>query len=374
VLFDWDPELKHAQPSVGYRTFVSVLYQVLPCALVMLLASQMLSRYGASAAAQSFAALAILFGNVASVYMNSFFGHGMSAWLLLALALALIAERSALAGCLFGLALLCDYAVGLLAVPFLLGFFVRSESWGSRGRRALSLAAGAALPATLWSWYHTVCFGSPFTTALSHQNPVFHNETSARQGFLTLLSLPHTEVLGALLVGPSQGFLFTQPWVLVGYILAALCVLKRRGAAPPATLTMLFLVGLPVLVWFNAGFEGWNGGWSVGPRYPSALIPLVGLYVALLYDRFSRLARALLWLTLIPAVLLRVLIYAGPSPYLPAGRPVWSLFWGYVASDPLGIPGWRTAALAGLLLLAAWQARRLSGRSVAPATHGGATR
>jgi hypothetical protein len=364
ALFSWDPQLKRVQPSVVYKTFVSVLYQVLPCALVMLLASQMLRRRGGSAAAQWFAALAILFGNTASVYMNSYYGHGMTAWLLLALALALIAERSTLVGFFFGFALLCDYAVGLLALPFLVGFFARRESWALRGRRALFLVAGAALPAALWIWYHTVCFGSPFTIALSYQNPAFHNQSGAHQGLQAVLSFPRGDVLRELLFGPSQGLLFTQPWVLVAYVLAAICVLRRRCADAPASLTVLLLAGLPLLVWFNAGFEGWNGGWVVGPRYPSALVPLVGLSVALLYHRFGRLAHTLLWLTLIPAVLLRVLIYAGPSPYLPATRPVWGFFGRYVTSDPFGAAGLRAFALVGILLLAVWQAHRLSRRPV----------
>jgi hypothetical protein len=361
ALFAWDPELKRTQPSVGYKTAVSVLYHVLPCVLVVLLASQMLCRRGVSPMAQWFAALAILFGNTASVYMNSFYGHGMTAWLLLALALALLADRPALAGCFFGFALLCDYAVGLLALPFLLGFFVRRESWRSRGQRALYLVAGAAVPAALWVWYHTVCFGNPFTTGLSYQNPVFRYKNAASDGLQTVWAFrPRWAVLRKLLVGPSQGLLFTQPWVLVTYLVSAALLLRRRLARVPASLTILLLVGLPLLIWSNTGYKGWNGGWIVGPRYPSALFPLIGLYAALFYDRLSAWLRALLWLTLIPAVVLRILIYAGPSPYLPAERPVWSFFWGYMVSDPLAEARLRTLALVSVLLLAAWQAHRLS--------------
>ena len=61
VLFAWDPQLRHSEPSLGYKTLVSVLFQVLPCALTVLLASHLLRQRGASAGAQSFAALSMLF-------------------------------------------------------------------------------------------------------------------------------------------------------------------------------------------------------------------------------------------------------------------------------------------------------------------------
>jgi hypothetical protein len=148
----------------------------------------------------------------------------------------------------------------------------------------------------------------------------------------------------------------------VAYATAAACVLRRRATDVPASLTLLVLSGLPLLLWFNAGFKGWNGGWVVGPRYLSPVVPLMGLYVALVYDRLGARVRALLWLTLIPALVLRVLIFAGPSPYLHARSPVWGTFWSYVVSDPLGIAGLRTLFLVTLLLLATSQAYRLSRR------------
>jgi hypothetical protein len=365
VLFARHPELRRTEPSRGYKTLVSVLFQVLPCAVVMLLASRALRRRGASLGAQSFAALAILFGNTASVYMNNYHGHGMTAWLLLALALALLLDSPTWAGCLYGLALLCDYAVGVLALPFLVGLVTRRESWGLRGRRALHLAAGAALPAALWSWYHTACFGSPFAIALSYQNPAFHGEGAPHTGLQAVWSLPQWDALWQLLFGHSQGLLFTQPWVLAAYSIAAVAALRRRAGEVPVSLTILLLGGLPLLIWSNAGFSGWHGGWSPGPRYLSAFMPLVGFYVALLYDRLAVRVRTLLWLTLIPAVVLRLLIFAAAprNPHLSARAPIWDTFWDDVASNAFGAAGLRVLFLVSLLLLAAWQTHRLGRRA-----------
>ena len=368
VLFAWNPELRRTEPPLGYKTAVSVLFQVLPFSLAVLLAGQALCRRGASHAALAFAGLSMLFANTASLFMNSYFGHGLTAWLLLGLALALIADRPALVGAFFGFALLSDYAVGMLTLPLLVGFFARRETWSQRWRRSLYLTAGAAAPAALWVWYHTVCFGGPFTIALVYQNPVFQSEGVARGGLQAVWSVkPHWDVLWQLLFGASRGLLATQPWALVVYALLALQVLRRHAAHLPASLTILTLTGLPLLLWSNAGFSGWHGGWSAGPRYLSPILPLLGFCGALLYDRLGAWPRLLLWLSLIPAVVLRVLIYAGPSPYMRGLSPIWETYWQYLVLDPQRVGAARVAFLVGLLLLAAWQANRLRLRDEPPA-------
>src|SRR5207244_1654711 len=66
-------------PEPWLRNLVSILLQAVPFSILAFLIAAELQRAGASAAAQNFAAVAILLGNTAAAFMGVFFGHALSA-------------------------------------------------------------------------------------------------------------------------------------------------------------------------------------------------------------------------------------------------------------------------------------------------------
>lgn len=372
VGFPTNDESRGGRPraTLAYKTAVCFLVQAVPFAILVLVLAAFLVGRGIPTAAVHYFALAALFGNTAALFVNVFFGHVVTAWLLLAVALAALHRSAFGLGLAFGFALLSDYAVAALVVPF-----AGVVAWEGRTqvpwrRWVLGVGAGGLLPALLWIVYHTASFGGPFTTALHHQNPMFTDPEQAPGTLRAVLSpVARGEIVAALVAGPSRGILVTQPWVLAVYGLAVLALARRRRDLPPVLLGLL-LPGLPLLVWLNAGFQGWHGGWSAGPRYLSPLFPLFALAAAFLYKDAGRGLRWLLWAGLAVSLVLRGLVFASGSPLFRGLGPIWEAYGREWLAGWDSMPGARLLAFVSLFLLAAawvWK-RPAPGGAASPAT------
>ena len=354
--------------------YLAIVLQAVPFALLVMVAAGMLAARGASRPAIELAALAMLFGNTASMLMNMFYGHGLAAVLTLGLVLALLKRRMFLAGLLFGLDVLTDYGSALL-LPILLALVL----WPSRGntvgrmRRLARVALGGLGPALLFVAYHLDCFGGPFTLPNKYQNPVFV-EKGGRALWGVIDVLPDRHIAYELLFGAKRSLGVTQPWVLV---LAGLLVLfvwrglrwsEACAAAARVVLPMAF-GGLLLLFVMNASFGGWHGGVCPGPRYLSAILPVVGLALGLCYDAFPKPARIGLWLAVVPAVVLFVIIWAGDVaiwPHHEIWRRCWETFFKFGLPKTYRRLSWILLAFAAAAFVAAlrsrWGRRRAGGQ------------
>jgi hypothetical protein len=319
-----DDRRKQARDAV--LSYLAIALQAVPFALVVLLAAQALARQGASRQAIELATLAMLFGNTASLLMNTFFGHGMAALFTLALALALLDRRLFLAGLLFGLDVLTDYGSALfLPVLGLLVLFSGEPGIRARVRRLVRFALGGLAPLLVFVAYHAYCFGGPFTLPNKYQNPVFVEKGhKALWGVIDFL--PNWPTAEALLFGSGRGLLVTQPWVLLLLALLIPLVWTRRpwGERLPAIRTVVpfALGGFALLFLMNASFGGWHGGVCPGPRYLSAILPVIGLALGLTYDKLPRALRPVLWLAVLPSLALFALVWAGEPAVWP-NHQIW---------------------------------------------------
>ena len=307
-------------PEPGYLTHIVLVLavQLLPFSLLVLLVGRELAARGISRTAQHVFALAALFGNTASILMNSYFGHGLAAVLFLATFLFWLQRRWALAGLCVSWCVLTEY--GAL---FILPAFVMATMYRERNLRWATPVVLGALPATaIWCWYHTVAFGSPFSIASVYTNPKEIYQVPERHNLWGTFSfLPYPEFVGALLFGPSRGILFTQPWVLV-LVGCTFFVRRHRELFAAALFTVL---ALAALVWLNGGFGGWHAGWTIGPRYLSLAFPALAFLLALLWDRMPRHARFALAAGLAIALVFRLLIL--PFPVIMPVKPLWPYAW-----------------------------------------------
>jgi hypothetical protein len=307
-------------PEPGYLTHIALVLtvQLLPFSLLVLLVGRELAARGVSHTAQHVFALAALFGNTASILMNSYFGHGLAAVLFLAAFLFWLQRRWALAGLCVSWCVLSEYG-GLFVLPA----FVMATMYRERNLRWATPVVLGALPATaIWCWYHTVTFGSPFSIASVYTNPKEIYQVPERHNLWGTFSfLPYPEFVGALLFGPSRGILFTQPWVLM-LIGCTFFVRRHRELVAAALFSVLALAGL---VWLNGGFGGWHAGWTIGPRYLSLAFPALALLVALLWDRLPRYARVSLASGLAVSLVFRWLIL--PFPVIMPVKPLWPYAW-----------------------------------------------
>ena len=105
---------------------LSTVTQVFPFIIVTLLLIKELQKLGAPLAALHVSAVALFFGNTASLFMNTYFGHSMAATFVLFTVLSVHRRWAFRTGLFFGLAVLCDYAAVLLILPLLIALELKS--------------------------------------------------------------------------------------------------------------------------------------------------------------------------------------------------------------------------------------------------------
>jgi hypothetical protein len=266
---------------------VCLLTQILPLIWVVSRLVVFLEKNQAPKEAILFFILATMFGSIGSFFMNSFFGHGIAVITALASFLFLLEKKWKLSGLAIGLGVLSDYG-SLFLVPAAGLYLLFAEK--KRVRALWSLLLGGVGPLLVFMLYHAQCFGGPFTLPQKFQNPIFVDTQLENAKFGVFSLFPNLKVILALLFSPQRGLLFSQPYTLL--LIPSLDFQTRlffskkeltpqeRGLAWSALLFFL------LLLWMNAGFNGWHGGSTPGPRYLSAGIPVLALAGAYLWNRF----------------------------------------------------------------------------------------
>ncbi len=328
---------------------LSFLFQVIPFLLLAFWWVRRLEKNGVSAQGVSAAAMALLLGNTACIFLNSFFGHGFTAVCALGLLAAGVVGSVGLSAFFFGWAVLSDYSAAVFFVPLLFYWVPAFLKSRARARWVLHLCLGASLPGVLWVVYHTLCFGGAFAIANSFQNPIFVDHDVAR--LWGILSLPDPLVAWQLLFGSARGLLWTQPWVLILLLGPLLVRLPRPAAFSFVAFGLLFLV--------NVGFNGWHGGNSAGPRYLSAGLVLMGVTLGLLWDRFRPSWQTGLKLAVSLSVLFQLVLL---SVYrMPLLEPLWRFYFGELTGEKWTTPAARlaiTLPIALVLIQRTWRHTR----------------
>ena len=309
--------------------WLSILLQVLPFVILVAYAIQWLEGLGVPFWGLQFVAIAMLFGNTASLFMNTYFGHGLTAVLLLGSLFTYLKEKFFWTGFLFGFSVLSDYGVALLGIPLLFLFSRKTDSILNKSPwtikiRWLELIGGGIAPALLFFFYHTLCFGGPFTLPYRFQNPEFVQRGS--YSLWGVISLPKMSILWNLVFGLERGILWTQPWVFVIVLTSLLpkpkSEIDRKITFP---LSMFSLAGGALLLIFNASFGGWHGGSTPGPRYLSSVFPILALLGGVQYSRMRSSLKTLAWLSLSSSLFLFLFVFASTS-VTPPLQPLWDYY------------------------------------------------
>ena len=303
---------------------LSVATQAVPYGLFVMLLVAALQPLRLPLSALHVTAVALLFGNTASLYMNTYFGHGMAAMFVLAMLWALHRGMPFRIGLFFGLAALCDYGAALLGLPLLWAVWHLRRS---RVRILRRFLLGGLVPGAVFVAYHYHCFGGPFSLPNKFQNPAFLDVPKHVPNLWGVLRLlPKYDVVLDLLWGPARGLLYTQPWVLLCLLLSPFLLWRRSGwtheqRAFAKRTSGFAIVGLALLLWMNASFGAWHGGATQGPRYLAVAFPALALALAGLFARAPGFWRQALVVTLavstVPFLLLFSTSDVRPMPQDP---------------------------------------------------------
>ena len=314
-----DEKGRRPWPGRSYRTILSFFLQMVPMGLLVLFGASILRKRGASDGALHFFALGCLFGATPSIFMNNYSGHGLVAWFVLALVLAMYRRNYLCSGLFFGLALLSDYSAGMLLIPLIAVLvWENGKSW----QWIKPFVLGGLFPGVLWIWYHTSAFGSPFAIANHYQNPMYVDLRRIEGNLWGIFRpFPDWEILTKLLFSQSRGILFTQAWVLVGSVVGFLCLWRKNVPKDVRRLFVWFLSSLVLLLWMNSSFGGWHAGNTAGPRYIALIFPAFAWILALVWGQITTWEKQLLWVGLGAALIFRGMVFA-IHPMAP-NVPLW---------------------------------------------------
>ena len=210
--------------------------------------------------------LLVAFGTIVFPYSTLFMAH-VPAALFLLLAVLWWRDRPLLAGAAAGLSTACFYVSGVGALILV------AMSW----RRPWRFIAGGLPFAIGLAIYHTLCFGSPFRTSVEAS-------TFTHDGLLFgVLRLPSIDGLWGLTFSTYRGLFVTSPILLLS--VAGLWTMWRRREplfAPLAGIAAAYILII-------ASFNFWHGGWAFGPRYILPIVPLLGVAMMFVAQRFRPL-------------------------------------------------------------------------------------
>ena len=276
-------------------------------------------------------ALLIAFGTPLFAYSTMLFLHVPSALFLLLAFDALFdpdGPRAAAAGAFAGAAGLTNY----LCIPAIIPFAIVLVRRGGPARLARFALGGLPFAVALLA-YQQAAFGHVFRSSIALENPAFLQ----RGAWLGILATPSLRALWGVTFSPYRGLFFMSPLLLLVFF----CRARKAEAAVTAAIALYFLL-------FNSAFNGWFGGYAIGPRYLLPVIPLLGV---LLLDLRPRLRPVLIALGAVSIAVNFVVTAVDPQPPDTVHNPIADyelplLIHGAVTRDH-PIPEWLRALYTG---------------------------
>jgi len=302
---------------------------------------------GSSLNAAAFAALALGLATPMWAYSTLFWGHALAGACLVfafACALRLRANTDSEGDVFWGLAVgltagwatVTEYpsAPASVMVAVLALALVWKDGRRRRWRVALGLGSGALPCVIALLVYQHAAFGSLFHPSYAYYPPGAFPWMA--HGYLGL-TYPRIDVALKLLFGCRRGLLFTGPVVLAAPF--GLKLLWKQPATHAPAVAATFIAGYYFL--FHASFSSWPGGWSYGPRYMAAGLPLLCIGLAPVWD-YARPAFRIVIGALTAAgvglALMAVAVTAQPPDefHCPLRQFYWPSFWAGKFSLNLG--------------------------------------
>jgi hypothetical protein len=268
------------RPSQRYLAMsawgVTIVAVGVPSAIAVVTLYLMLEAFTGSEPVRIALALAYGLATLAFPYSTLFYGHQLTAALLVIGFTLLVWAKHLTAnspgtsllvavGFVLGYAVMVEYPSAMALIP-LIGYAATIvRPW----RRLGWLVAGGVVAAIPLAAYHWLVFGGPFTLPYE-----FSTQLARHIGFMGL-GRPSPDVLDAILVSEYRGLFYSTPWLLLA-IPGAFALLGHRGRRAEA---LVCVVIITLFVWLNSSLIDWRGGWAMGPRYLIPTIPFLAVLV-----------------------------------------------------------------------------------------------
>ena len=276
-------------------------------------------------------AFVFAFGTIAFPYSLQFISHHLTGIVLfLSFYFAFTAANRIervnmnlfLGGVSAGAAMLLEYPAILQVGMIFLYVLLRSEIT----RRQSFVFIGGLIPfVLLMLGYNYIIFNDPFDVTYKHMSDPIHVEQHSKG--LIGLRLPDVEALYGLLLSSSRGLFFFSPILFFSIPGIYLLIRNRKFRAEGILIVGIVLSSL----FFHSGMSNWDGGWSLGPRYLTPLVPFLMTAVAYfvaqsMNETTFKLNLLFLLLSMISVffVTIGTITFPFPAPDVP--NPVFTLF------------------------------------------------
>lgn len=247
-------------------------------------------------------ALTLGAGTLMLPFSTLYFSHVLAALLSFAAFLLVWRERShaqalrprmlALAGLLAGLAVLCEYPLGITAL--IVGLYAVLPRGRGTVRRALHYGGGLAAGVAPLLAYHWWAFGSPlhmsYANAVEETGISGHDVLGLNDGGFFGITIPRPGTALELLFS-GRGLLTLTP-VLVAAIAGVIVLWRDRSHRHRSEATVIIAIVLAYFL-YNAGYWLPFGGGSPGPRFLFPILPFLALGLAIAWRRWPAVTLAL---------------------------------------------------------------------------------
>ncbi len=286
ALLKFAKSLTNSEPKLAELTWTFRIFTgVLPTLLFLVLLWRFLGRFAGKPHTRRLLLVGYGLGSMAMTYSVIFVSHQLaaiciaSAYILAVWVIEEGLDRRWLwaMGFLAGCAPLVDYQAAFAGVPiaiYVIYHLLVKDRSRAPVARVLSLAsavAGAVPPIALLLVYHAKAFGSPFRTGYTASESFAHFH---QKGFLGMDEFRLEALRGSFLT-LDNGLLMLAPMFLLaipGWVL-----LGKRKQWWHLAITLSVAI---TYVAFVSSINFWRGGWQVGPRYITAMLPFLMVPIA----------------------------------------------------------------------------------------------
>jgi hypothetical protein len=363
-------------PSLAFTMWLCrVVAGVIPALLFLSLLWRFLDRFAPDPAVRRLVVIAYALGSLAMTYSILFYSHQLaaiciaSAWML---AIEVVERKRsvrwmAAVGLFAGASPLVDYQAAFAGVPIAAYLIVKLWRWPKPElAKALAIATvAAAVPIAILLAYHNACFGSPLRTGYDATQTFAHFH---KQGFLGISELRGEAFWGSFF-SPDNGLFVLSPWLLLA-IPGGVLLWRRGDRATPIVCGSIAII----FILFVSSISFWRGGWGVGPRYVTAMLPFCVPLVLVALDTWR--TRPLLLGASCGTIVSAIVIYCLSSitfPYWPDSlkNPLYEVTFRLLrdgavarnAANAIGIDGLLSVAplLLAIAGLVGWAVQRVVG-------------
>jgi len=268
------------------QVWLTFLIAIVPSAFIGVLLFRLLKEFTNRVGPRLAVALGYGLFTPAFAYAGSFYGHQLSAALLISVFYLVFYKRKSFStwrllgiGFLLGLSVITEYPSALIVgILYLYTLYVlyRQDRWTRIGWVTLS----GGLVAIALMVYNAAVFGGPFTLGYSDSTLW---QAQHHTGFMSL-TFPYWDAFQGITFSQFRGLFFYAP---ISLLAIPGFVLWWRSDRVHRAEFWVALSSVATLLLFNSSSIMWWGGYSIGPRYLLPMLPFMFLPIVFVFLKWA---------------------------------------------------------------------------------------